>query len=89
MKEVIAAAEVPRTAPATEATRLVRERTSPLIYHHSRPVFLVASIWARETGLTVDPELLYLAALFHDSAPCDRPPRRRTRAARTRTSGRP
>jgi hypothetical protein len=60
--------DVPRTASAAEATRLVRERTSPLIYHHSRRVFLFAAIWAGETGLTVDAELLYLSALFHDSA---------------------
>jgi hypothetical protein len=65
--EVIAGLEIPETATAVEATRVVRETTSPLIFHHSRRVFLFGAIYAREHGLQPDPELLYLAALFHDT----------------------
>jgi hypothetical protein len=67
MPEVIAGLEVPGTPAVAEATRRVREMTSPLIYHHSRRVFLFGLIHARRLGLTPDPELLYLAAIFHDT----------------------
>jgi hypothetical protein len=66
MTELIAGVEIPETAAVAEATRLVRETTSPLIYHHSRRVFLFGEMHARRLGLEVDPELLYLAAIFHD-----------------------
>jgi hypothetical protein len=36
MPEVIAELEIPETAAVAEATRLIQETTSPLIYHHSR-----------------------------------------------------
>jgi hypothetical protein len=67
MTEVIAGVEIPQTAAAVEATRAVRETTSPLIFQHSRRVFLFGAIDARTRGLDADPELLYLAALFHDT----------------------
>ncbi|MEV4202924.1 HD domain-containing protein [Micromonospora globbae] len=66
MPEVIAGLEIPETAAVAEATRLVRETTSPLIYHHSRRVFLFGLMHARALGAEPDPELLYLSALFHD-----------------------
>ena len=67
MSEVIAGLEIPETAAVAEATRLVRETTSPLIYHHSRRVFLFGLLHARMVGVRPDPELLYLAAVFHDT----------------------
>jgi len=67
MSEVIAGVEVPETAAVAEATRLIQETTSPSIYHHSRRVFLFGEIHARKLGVRPDPELLYLASLFHDS----------------------
>ncbi|MDX6556407.1 MAG: hypothetical protein QOD86_2602 [Miltoncostaeaceae bacterium] len=66
MTEIIAGVEVPETAAVAEASRLVRETASPLIYHHSRRVFLFGQIHARRLGLAPDPELLYLSAIFHD-----------------------
>ena len=68
MTHLIAGIELPRTVRATGATRLIQERTSPLIFHHSHRVFLFGAIWASDAGVAVDPELLYLAALFHDAA---------------------
>jgi hypothetical protein len=67
MPEIIAGLEIPETAPVAEATKLVQETTSPLLYHHSRRVFLFSLIHADELGVKPDPELLYLAAMFHDT----------------------
>jgi HD domain len=67
MSEIIAGMEVPETAAVAEATRLLGEMASPLIYHHSRRVFFFGQIHAKRLGVTPDPELLYLAAMFHDT----------------------
>ena len=67
MIESIAGVDVPDTALANDATALIRETTPPLIFDHSRRVFLFGSLQARALGLTPDPELLYVAALFHDT----------------------
>jgi hypothetical protein len=67
MSEIIAGVQVPETAAVAEATRLVQDTTSSLIYHHSRRIFFFSRIHACELGLQPDPELLYLAAMFHDT----------------------
>jgi hypothetical protein len=64
--EAVGGVEVPESAAAAEATLTVRAMTSPLIYHHSRRVFVFGALHARAHELDPDPELLYLAALFHD-----------------------
>jgi hypothetical protein len=45
----------------------MQEMTSPLIYHHSRRIFVFGVMHARRLGLEPDPELLYLSAMFHDT----------------------
>lgn len=67
MSEIIAGVEIPETSTVADATRFIRETTNPLLFHHSRRVFLFSSIHARAMGLEPDPELLYVAALFHDT----------------------
>ncbi|WP_144712813.1 HD domain-containing protein [Curtobacterium pusillum] len=67
MSRVIAGVTVPESHAISAATRLVEESTGPLLFHHSSRVFLLGSLHARLRGLDPDPELLYLAALFHDS----------------------
>ncbi|WP_431946876.1 HD domain-containing protein [Actinacidiphila sp. bgisy167] len=67
MSEIIAGVEIPETAAAAEATRIVREMTGPLVYHHSRRVFVFGAIHARRLKREPDPELLYLSAMFHDT----------------------
>src|SRR3954453_4256234 len=57
---------VPDTKLAREATDLVRSSPSELIYHHSRRVFWFGSLQGRNRGLSFDPELLYVGAMFHD-----------------------
>jgi hypothetical protein len=58
--------DVPDTRLAAEATELVRDRTTDLIYHHSRRVYLFGARQGHNRGLSFDPELLYLGAMFHD-----------------------
>jgi hypothetical protein len=67
MSEVIAGVEVPETAAVAESTRVAKEMTSPLLYHHSRRVFLFGRLHARRLGLNPDPVLQYVAAMFHDT----------------------
>lgn len=66
MVETIAGIEIPDTALVAEATELVRAAASPLIYNHSRRVFLFGALRARHMHLAYDPELLYVGAMFHD-----------------------
>ncbi|WP_411759596.1 HD domain-containing protein [Streptomyces tunisiensis] len=67
MSEKLAGVTIPDSTLAREATELIRDTTPPLIYHHSRRVFLFGSLQAAARGLHPDPELLYVAALFHDT----------------------
>ncbi|MFC6086769.1 HD domain-containing protein [Sphaerisporangium aureirubrum] len=66
MRETIAGVAVPDSALAAEATELVREAASPLLFDHSRRVFLFGTLQGRRRGLEPDPELLYVGAMFHD-----------------------
>jgi hypothetical protein len=66
MIETIAGVQVPDSRIAN-AAELIRETTTPLIYHHSRRVFLFGSLQSRKLGIQPDAELLYIAALCHDS----------------------
>ena len=67
MIETIAGVQIPDSRIAIDATELIRETTTPLIYHHSRRVFLFGSLQSRNLGIDPDAELLYIAALFHDT----------------------
>ncbi|GAA2891065.1 metal-dependent phosphohydrolase [Actinoplanes cyaneus] len=58
--------DVPDTKLAREATELIRDTTSELVYHHSRRVYLFGARQGRNRDLSFDPELLYVAAMFHD-----------------------
>ncbi|GGV51630.1 HD domain-containing protein [Streptomyces griseoflavus] len=66
MSETIAGVRIPDSALAREATELVRDAASPLLFDHSRRVFLWGALRGREQGLRFDPELLYVGAMFHD-----------------------
>jgi hypothetical protein len=65
-EEAVAGVTVPDTKLTREATDLVRESTTDLVYNHSRRVFLFGSLQGRNRGLSFDPELLYIGAMFHD-----------------------
>jgi len=66
VNEAAAGVTTPDTRLAREATELIRDRTSDLVYHHSRRVFWWGSLQGRNRDLSFDPEVLYVAAMFHD-----------------------
>jgi hypothetical protein len=66
MSETIAGVTIPDSALAAEATELVRDAAPPLLYDHSRRVYLFGTLQGRRLGLEADPELLYVGAMFHD-----------------------
>jgi hypothetical protein len=66
MTEIIAGITIPDSAMASEATELVRDVAPPLLFHHSRRVFLFGSLQGQRLGLSADPELQYVGAMFHD-----------------------
>ena len=66
MPQVIAEVRVPDSKLAREATDLLREYGTPLLFAHSLRVYLFGALRGRHRKLTVDRELLYLGAVFHD-----------------------
>jgi len=57
---------VPDSLLAKEATEIVREYSTDLLFNHSMRVYLFAAEQGRQQKLSFDPELLYVAAAFHD-----------------------
>src|SRR5579871_4904347 len=66
MSEFIAGIPIPDSKLAREATELLREHGTKLLFAHSLRVYLFGAIRGRHRGLTVDHELLYFGAVFHD-----------------------
>src|SRR4051812_21761326 len=65
-RTTIAGIPIPDSALARQATEFVRDVSTPLLYDHSRRVFLRASLHGEKLALDYDPELLYVGAMFHD-----------------------
>ena len=59
-------AGVPDTQLTREATGLLREFSTPLLFNHSHRVFFWANKLGRQTGKTFDAELVFICAAFHD-----------------------
>ena len=57
---------IPDSKLAREATQLVRDTESPLLFNHSTRVYYFGSLAGERRGLKFDSELLYIAAIFHD-----------------------
>jgi HD domain len=66
MSEVIAGIRIPDSKLAREATDLLRENGTALLLAHSLRVYLFGALRGRHRRLTVDHELLYFGAVFHD-----------------------
>ena len=63
---LISGVTIPDTKLAQEATELVRDTEPSLLFNHSTRVYYFASLAGKRRGLKFDPELLYVAAMFHD-----------------------
>src|SRR6201997_1219209 len=57
---------VPDSQLTREATGLLHEFSTPLLFNHSHRVFLWANELGRQTGEPFDAELLFVCAAFHD-----------------------
>ena len=63
---LISGVMIPDSKLAREATELVHDTESTLLFNHSTRVYYFASLAGKRRGLQFDPELLYVAAMFHD-----------------------
>jgi len=66
IRTFIAGIPIPDSTIAREATEFVHDVSGQLLFDHSRRVFLWASMQGEKLLLDYDPELLYIAAMFHD-----------------------
>jgi hypothetical protein len=57
---------IPDSLLAREATSILREHSTELLFNHSMRVYLFAAEQGRQQKRHFDPELLYVAAAFHD-----------------------
>ncbi|WP_407120157.1 HD domain-containing protein [Bradyrhizobium sp. STM 3561] len=57
---------IPDSLLAKEATDILREHSTDLLFSHSIRVYLFAAEQGRQRNLRFDRELLYVAAAFHD-----------------------
>jgi hypothetical protein len=57
---------IPDSKMAREVTELVRDTETLLLFNHSSRVYYFAAATGKRKGLTFDPELLYVSAMFHD-----------------------
>ena len=57
---------IPDSLIAKEATDILREHSTDLLFNHSIRVYLFGAEQGRQRKLRFDPELLFVAAAFHD-----------------------
>ncbi|MGX5660860.1 HD domain-containing protein [Castellaniella ginsengisoli] len=62
----VAGVRIPSGELGRGAAQLIRETEGELLFEHSSRVFYWASLAGRRRNLSYDPELLYVAAMFHD-----------------------
>lgn len=66
MATTIVGVTLPDSTIAREATQLLRDTASDLLFQHSMRVYLWGALLAEHKRLAFDPELLYAGAMFHD-----------------------
>ena len=62
----ILSVKIPDSKMAREVTQLIRDTESELLFSHSTRVYFWGALLGKRKGLAFDPELLYVAAMFHD-----------------------
>jgi hypothetical protein len=63
---MISGVKLPDSKLAREAAELVRQHQTEMLFNHSVRVFVFGAMRGIRQNLKFDPELLYVAALFHD-----------------------
>jgi HD superfamily phosphodiesterase len=58
--------KIPDSKLARDAAQFIRAPEGDLLFQHSMRVYYWAALAGKRKGLTFDPELLYVAAMFHD-----------------------
>ena len=66
MMQIVCGIKIPDSKLAREAAELVREHETEMLFNHSVRVYVFGAIKGLRQQLEFDPELLYVAALFHD-----------------------
>lgn len=66
MADMISGIKIPDSKIAREAAELVRQYETEMLFNHSVRVFAFGAMKGIRQNLKFDPELLYIAALFHD-----------------------
>ncbi len=66
MSSAIAGIKIPDSKMTRDLTQLIHDTESDLLFHHSTRVYLFGALTGLRKGLTYDPELLYVGAMFHD-----------------------
>jgi HD domain len=62
----VAGISIPDSRLAKEAAEILRADGNDLLWNHSHRVYLFGALVAERAGKRYDPELSYIAALFHD-----------------------
>jgi hypothetical protein len=66
MSSAIAGVKIPDRKMARDLAQLIRDTESDLLFHRSTRVYLFGALTGQRKGLSYDPELLYVGAMFHD-----------------------
>jgi HD superfamily phosphodiesterase len=66
MTTALSPVTIPDSRLAREATELIRSVEPDLLYDHSLRVYSFGALQGERRGLSYDPELLYIGAMFHD-----------------------
>jgi len=64
--EEVSGIRIPDGELARDAAQLIRDSEGDFLFQHSTRVYYWAALAGKRKGLTFDPQLLYVAAMFHD-----------------------
>jgi HD superfamily phosphodiesterase len=62
----LAGIAIPQSKLARDAAQFVRDTEGDFLFQHSTRVYYWGALAGKQRGLAYDPELLYVAAMFHD-----------------------
>lgn len=66
MSSIISGVKIPDSKIAREAAELVRQHETEMLFNHSVRTYVFGAMKGIRENLKFDPELLYVASLFHD-----------------------